>query len=217
MMKFRNRIDAGEQLAKALSFFSNNPNTLVIGLPRGGIVVAAVVAKNLNLPLDIVCPRKIRSPLNPEYAIGATTEKGDGFIRDHTTLTDVQIEKAFKREKSEAIRRVQFYRAGMPPRDLRKKCVIIVDDGVATGATMIAAIHTVEAEEASRIVVAVPVAPHDCMRSIEDMIEVHEAHALFCPDPFFAVSNFYQDFSEVSDEIVRDILILAQNEKFGLG
>lgn len=206
MKQFRNRIDAGEQLAKALASFSNKPNTLVIGLPRGGVVVADVVAKKLNLPLDIVCPRKIGSPFNPEYAIGATTEQGEGFIRDNTGLSDEQLEKLFEKEKKEALRRIRYFRKGMPPRDLYKKCVLIVDDGLATGATMIAAIQTVEKEEASRIIVAVPVAPQETLRSIENMIEVHEVHSLFCPSPFPAVSCFYEDFSEVTDQEVKDIL-----------
>lgn len=206
MRPFRNRIDAAEKLVKKLEAYSNKPNTLVIGLPRGGVITASIIAKTLHLPLDIVCPRKIGAPTNPEYAIGATTEMGEGFILDNTGFTDAEIEKAFKKEKQEAIRRINFFRENMPPRDLENKCVIIVDDGLATGSTMIAAIKTVDDENASKIIVAVPVAPKDSISKIEQMIEVEQVHTCQLPTPFYSVSQFYETFDEVTDQEVKDIV-----------
>ena len=206
MELFRNRIDAGEKLAEALGSYSQKPNTLVIGLPRGGVIVAAIVANKLSLPLDIVCPRKIGDPSNPEYALGAITETGQGFIRDRHGYTDTEIDAIVTRETKEAQRRYATFRKNRPPRNLKGKEVIIVDDGMATGSTMIAAVHTVHEEEASRITVALPVAPPDSIAMLKHVHPIDNTVVLILPEIFHAVGQFYQEFGDTSDQEVIDVL-----------
>lgn len=207
-MIFSNRRDAGEKLVPELNKYRNDPNAVVIGLPRGGVVTAFEVAKGLHLPLDVVCPRKIGAPFNPELAIGAITETGEGVFH-HDLISGLgvsqkYIEQEVEKEKKVAQRRLALFRKNRPKVSLQGKTVIIVDDGLATGATMQAAIKSVKKEMAERIVVAVPVAPQDIFEKIQE--EVDEIVVLDTPAYFAAVGQFYVDFTGTEDEEVVELL-----------
>lgn len=195
-MIFKNRYDAGEQLAKRLTEYQNNPEVIVIGLPRGGIPVAYMISNFLKVPLDITCPRKIGAPMNPEYAIGAITETGEGIFNESFEIQ----EEALEREKQIAQNRLKKYRQGMGPREISGKIVILVDDGLATGFTMKAAILSMQREGANQVIVAVPVAPPDTLEEIKQMAD--ETICLMTPYNFQAVGQFYAEFSQTEDEEV---------------
>jgi putative phosphoribosyl transferase len=207
-MLFRDRIDAGRRLGKALLDYAYKPDAIIIALPRGGVVVGFEVSALLHLPLDIVCPRKISAPMNPELAIGAVTETGEGII-SHDLIHDLGIMESYlkteiEQEKKKAEWRLAHYRKGRSPRNLKEKHVILVDDGLATGATMRAAIATVKAEQAKEIILAVPVAPPDTLTRLEK--EVNKTVCLATPPLFYAVGQFYQLFDQTSDEEVVALL-----------
>lgn len=207
-MIFKDRQEAGKQLVPILKHYHNDSNAIVIGLPRGGVVLAAEVAKGLKLTLDIVFPRKIGAPMQPELAIGAITETGEGNFDEeliqYLQISQSYIEKATQQEKQVAQKRLQLYRKNKPKISLEGKTVILVDDGLATGATMKAAIASVRKEGADKIVVAVPVAPAETLEEIRDMVD--EAFALDIPAFFQAVGQFYEDFSQTEDDEVIEIL-----------
>lgn len=207
-MIYKDRIHAGQLLAAALHEYTDAPQTLVIALPRGGVVVGAEVAKKLHLPLDIVCPRKIGAPYNEEYAIGAITETGEGVIsQDVVRELDVPesyLKRTIEEETKKAKWRLDHYRKNRPPRNLRNKRVIIVDDGLATGSTMRAAIKTVRAEKAKEIVMAVPVAPPDTVHQLKK--EVDKTVCLSTPSSFYAVGQFYDFFEQTTDDEVIALL-----------
>ncbi|HEY4832693.1 MAG TPA: phosphoribosyltransferase [Waddliaceae bacterium] len=207
-MLFRDRVDAGRQLAQALQSYINQPNTYVIALPRGGVVVGHEVAIALHLPLDIVCPRKIGAPFNPELAIGAITETGEGILSQDLIyelgISEEYIKTIMEQEKKKAQWRLKHYREGRPPCLLKDKCVILVDDGLATGSTMRAAIKTIRAKQAKEIIMAVPVAPRDTLTRLEK--DVDKAICLATPSAFFAVGQFYNLFDQTTDEEVISLL-----------
>lgn len=213
-MTFRDRVDAGRKLAAALEQYRSASDAIVIALPRGGVVVGAEVAQALSLPLDIVIPRKIGAPGNPEYAIGAIAESGDP-VWDHQaiSLTDASEEylaKVVAKERAEAQRRLTTYRGDRPPRTLRGKTIILVDDGIATGLTMRAAIATIRSEGASRIVLAVPVAAADSIAKLRDDLRLSdEIIVLHAPQWFGAVGAFYDMFEQTTDEEVITLLASA--------
>ncbi|MFH1098690.1 MAG: phosphoribosyltransferase family protein [Candidatus Uhrbacteria bacterium] len=207
-MTFRDRLDAGRKLAAGLTAYRGQPNTIVVALPRGGVVVGAEIASTLELPLDIVVPRKIGAPRNKEYAIGAITESGEP-VWDHQAiaLTDANeeyIEKTVTTEHAEAKRRLCAYRGDRPSRNLKNKTVILVDDGIATGLTVRAAIQTLRSESATRIVLAIPVAAADSIERLRT--EVDEVVCLHAPTWFDAVGAFYTQFEQVDDETVIRLL-----------
>lgn len=202
------RQDAGIKLATALEAYHNKKETIVIGLPRGGVVLAYEISKKLHLPLDITCPRKIGAPGNKEFAIGAITETGHGIFNTEV-IEALQIPKSYleeevEREKKIAQYRLKTYRQHLPPRNLKGKTIILVDDGLATGATMEAAIQSVKSEGAQKIVVAVPVAPKETVTKIEKMAD--EVVCLETPYPFYAIGEFYYRFPQVEDDEVMALL-----------
>ncbi len=207
-MYFKDRHHAGKKLADSLASYRNQPNTLVIGLPRGGVVVAFEVAKHLNLPLDIICPRKVGAPHNPELAIGAVTETGQGIMNEllisRLAIPSSYIQLESKKEAAVAKQRLQLYRSGRPTRVLKDQTVLLVDDGLATGATMKAAIQTAKAQGASKIVVAVPVAPPDTAEEMRSLVD--EVVILYAPPFFSAVGQFYEQFSSTEDAEVIDLM-----------
>lgn len=207
-MIYKDRIDAGKQLARALQEYANDPDTIIIALPRGGVVVGYEVAEALNLPLDIVCPRKIGAPFNEEFAIGAITETGEGIISkeliQELQVSDEYLKKTMEEESQKARWRMQHYRKNRPPRILKNKRVILVDDGLATGSTMRAAIKTVRAEDAKELVMAVPVAPPETIAKLEK--EVDKTICLSAPPSFYAVGQFYDFFEQTTDEEVIELL-----------
>jgi putative phosphoribosyl transferase len=210
-MIFENRKHAGKLLGEALKKYEHDPNVIVIGLPRGGVVVAYEVARILGVPLDIVSPRKIGAPFNPELALGAITETGGGVFDEqliaYLGVSKDQITKTIEQEKVTAQKRLKLYRKNKPPRNLMGKIVIIVDDGLATGSTMKAAIQSIKAENADRIIVAIPVSPIDTLKEIKNLVD--EVVCLSSPSLFHAVGQFYREFDQTSDEEV--IALLNQN------
>lgn len=210
---FQDRIDAGQQLAQALIAYKNRKDVLVIGLPRGGVPVAYEVADRLNLPLDIFCPRKIGAPMNKEFAIGAITETGEGIFDEDTIarlgIPQEYIDREVAIEKQTAQKRLDAYRKGRPKRVIKGKTIILIDDGLATGATMKAAIRSAHAEGASEIVVAVPVAPPDTLDEIRMMVD--EAYCLDTPLFFQAVGQFYEDFRPTEDEEVEQLMKISRS------
>lgn len=205
---YQDRVDAGRQLARSLQEFKEDPEVTIIALPRGGVVLGYEIAKILNLPLDIISPRKIGAPFNPEFAIGAITETGEGiFSQDliaHLHVSEKYIQETIQREKTLARERLDLYRKSRPPRELSGRKIIIVDDGIATGSTMRAAIKTVRAERAKELIVALPVGPPDTVSRLKQ--EVDRLICLAVPSEFYAVGQFYKNFEQVSDQEVISLL-----------
>jgi predicted phosphoribosyltransferase len=211
MERFRNRKEAGQRLAAGLQEYRGK-EVIVLAIPRGGVVVGYEVAKALEAPIDIVVPRKLGAPGNPELAIGAVAEDGTLILDDNlVNMLGVSVEyvnRVVNSELAEIKRRTLKYRAGMEPIKLSSKTVIIVDDGLATGATMKAAITSARKRGASEIVVATPVAPPDTVLEISKLV-----NRVVCPvvyEPFFAIGQFYDDFSQVEDEEVIHLLEIAR-------
>lgn len=185
---------------------------MVLAIPRGGVVIAYEAAKVLDAPLDLIIPRKIGAPGNPELAIGAVTEDGTTILNQHIVdelgIPKEYIEMEKKNQIQEIRRRVNAYRGGAPSQSLEGKTVILIDDGVATGATMKAAIHSIRKQKPATIVVAIPVGPPDTIDELKG-----EVDRLVCPviyEPFFAIGQFYEDFNQVSDEEVTQLMRLAR-------
>jgi len=205
-MPFTDRIDAGKKLAAALGQYRGRRDAVIIALPRGGVVLGRVVADALDLPLDLVVPRKIGAEGNKEYAIGAVTEEGGAVWNEseRAQARDGYLAKEVAKQQAEARRRLELYRAGLPPRRLKGRTVIIVDDGVATGHTLRAAIETVRTSGAARIVAAVPVCPEDSADRLRR--EVDELVVLETPRVFWAIGAFYDEFDQVEDDTVIDLM-----------
>ena len=207
-MMFHDRVDAGKQLVSRLEKYRNKSDTVVIGLPRGGVVTAYEVAKALNLTLDVIFPRKVGAPFSPELAIGAVTETGEGVFNEELIMqigvSDAYLKQEVEKEKRVAQRRLDIYRKVCPKISLENKVVILIDDGLATGATMRAAVQSVKAEGANRIIVAVPITPQDTLLIIKE--EADEVIALDAPRHFQAVGQFYENFVGTEDDEVIDIL-----------
>lgn len=213
-MRFKNRTEAGQKLIPKLEDYKGNPDAVIIALPRGGVVLGYELAKGLNLPLDLVVPRKIGAPENEEFAIGAIAEDGEAFLDSRIInsygIQDSYIQGAIEKEKKEAARRLKVYREDLPPRDLKDKICIIVDDGIATGRTLRAAIATVKKEGAKRIVVAVPVSARDSLEKIQE--EVNEVVCLHAPLFFGAVGKFYSEFPQNTDQEIIKLMKRSHSE-----
>lgn len=206
-MIFKNREEAGRLLAQSLLRYKNAPKTIVIGLPRGGVVTAAAVAEILGLPLDVIVPRKIGAPGNPELAIGAIA--GDLILLNEPLIKELgaspaYIEKAAAEEKKEAARRLALYRKGRPPQNFRGMTLLVVDDGVATGSTLKAAIAYLRKAQAAKIAAAFPVGPPDTVEELKTAAD--EVVCRFVSDSFLAVGQFYEHFPQTSDEEVIELL-----------
>ena len=207
-MYFQDRRDAGKKLSLKMAAYHASAHTIVLGLARGGVIVAHALGQALALPIDVLCPRKVGAPLNPELAVGAVAEDGSLFLNEnicrHLGLTAEQLAPLVERAKQESVRKTALYRNGKPPLDLHNKIVIITDDGLATGATMRAAIAQVKKGKAKRIILAVPVAPPETWEAIRPLVD--EGFVLFLPPDFPAVGAYYQDFSSTSDAEVLSCL-----------
>ncbi|HEX2910511.1 MAG TPA: phosphoribosyltransferase [Chloroflexia bacterium] len=209
---FRNRSEAGQLLAAKLGAYADRPDVLVLGLPRGGVPVAYEVARALGAPLDVMVVRKLGVPSQPELAMGAIASGGVRVLNyqvlEMLFVPEAVIEETVAREMQELERRERLYRDGMPAPTIADRTVILVDDGLATGSTMRAAIEAVRQLGAREVVVAVPTGS---LETCQDMQAV--ADSVFCliaPEPFYAVGLWYQDFSQTSDEEVRDLLRKAR-------
>jgi putative phosphoribosyl transferase len=207
-MVFRDRKSAGEDLATALSKYQAAPNTMVIALPRGGVMLGEALCARLKLPLDIVQPRKIGAPGNSEFAIGAVDEDGEIFLNteivNRYNIAENYIHEEAKRQRKEAERRIQLYRSGRSPLHVKGQNILLVDDGIATGFTIRAAAHFLRKKGAQSILLATPVCAADTAAQLER--EGWELLALEIPNIFGAVGAFYENFGEVSDEEVMEIL-----------
>jgi predicted phosphoribosyltransferase len=205
---FLDRYDAGRRLAEALSSYADQPDLLILALPRGGVPVAYEVARALHAPFDVFLVRKLGFPGHPELAMGAIATGGVRILDwQLIRMYDVRaeaIERVTAAERREMDRRERLYRDGRPPPDVSGRTVILVDDGLATGSTMRAAVEALREEGAKKIVVAVPVAAPDTCAAMKD--EVDEIVCALTPEPFRAVGIWYADFSETTDEEVRDLL-----------
>ena len=202
MRIFSDRADAGKQLAQILQHYCDKPNSIVIGLPRGGVVTAFEVAQALRLPLDIVVPRKVGAPFNPELALGALTVDGSIIWNQNAhklvDLKSPEVTAVIAQERAEAARRLAKYRAGRSPLDLSGKTVLLVDDGIATGATMRAAIDQVKKKGAAQVVVATPVVAADTLKALD----ADEIVAVDIPQQMFGIGQFYQNFAQTTDDKV---------------
>ena len=207
MAFFTDRVDAGKRLASALSNFSGKKG-IVLAIPRGGVVVGYVVAKELNLPLDVIIPRKIGAPDNPELAIGAVAEDGtailDNNLIKYLGVSREYIKEETERQKHEIERRLKTYRQDTSYPNLKGLDVIVVDDGIATGSTMKAALASVKNRGAASITVAVPVGPPSTIEELNEMAD--RVVCLYTPEYFQAIGEFFTDFSQTEDEEVIKLL-----------
>jgi putative phosphoribosyl transferase len=210
-MIFVDRQEAGRQLAEALADLKHE-DVVVLGIPRGGVVVAAEVARAHGWPLDAVIPRKIRAPGNPELGLGAIAP--GVRVLDHRMLemlgvSESYLEREIAEEEQEIERRSDAYRRGRPAFDVKGKVAMVVDDGIATGGTATAAVRWAKAQGASQVILAVPVAPAEGVRNLS--AEADEVVCLETPEPFYAVGQWYQEFPQTSDEEVVQLLEEARS------
>ncbi|MBZ5633188.1 MAG: phosphoribosyltransferase [Acidobacteriia bacterium] len=215
-MMFRNREEAGRLLAQALAGYAGRPNLVVLGLPRGGVPVARIVADFLGAPMDVFLVRKLGVPWQPELGFGAIAETAgtdapvrvidQGLVRE-CELTPRVIEEIAAREQREIDRRSRLYRGTRSLVDIHGREVIIVDDGLATGSTMLAAVRALRHQGAKRIMVAVAVGPLDTCDALRR--EADEVVCLSSPEPFYSVGTWYEDFTQVTDREVQQALSSA--------
>ncbi len=205
-MVFSDRFEAGELLAKKLQKYANDSDTIVIALPRGGVPVAYVIAKQLNLPMDIFFVKKIPSPYNPEAAIGAISENGYEYLNERAMMM-LNVSRPYVEEQAKKIlEKIREKRSLYNKKRLsvEGKRVIIVDDGIATGASMYLAAKALRAEGAKEVIIAAPVAPPDVMALLKEVAD--EVVVIDIPADFMAVGQFYRDFHQLSDEEVMELL-----------
>jgi putative phosphoribosyl transferase len=209
MKLFRDRTDAGQQLAAKLTArYADRPDVLVLALPRGGVPVGYEVARALHAPLDICVVRKLGTPGHEELAMGAIASDGVRVLNKEVIasglITQAEIDDATERETKELTRREIAYRDDKPHPSIARRTVILVDDGIATGSTMLAAIAALRLSHPAKLVVAVPVAAPDICREIKGVSD--EVVAVKTPHPFRAVGLWYENFPQTSDDEVREIL-----------
>jgi putative phosphoribosyl transferase len=208
---FRNRTEAGQLLAEQLRPYENRGDTIILALPRGGVPVGFEIAQKLGLSLDVFVVRKLGVPGQRELAMGAIASGGVRVLNEEVLrampFAAAKVAEITAQESREVERRERDYRQGRPAPDLSERIVILVDDGLATGATMLAAIAALRQKEPAKIVVAVPVCPPETLDEIERAAD--ETVILFVPDWFRGVGQFYEDFAQVSDEAVRLLLARA--------
>ena len=208
MKRFRNRSEAGEMLAGRLERYADNPTAIVLGLARGGVVVAAAVAAALRLPLDVLLVRKLGVPGREELAMGAIATGGVRVVNEDVlralSLGEEDLQAAATRELRELERRESVYRGGRAMIDIAGKTVIVVDDGLATGASMRAAVIAVRAQNPAAVTVAVPVASREARDAAARMVD--EVVTVATPEPFWGVGAWYKDFAQTSDHEVTSLL-----------
>jgi putative phosphoribosyl transferase len=207
-LPYKNRTEAGRELANALQPYANRPDVQVLGLPRGGVPVAYQVTKSLNAPMDLMLVRKLGLPGHEELAMVAIATGGSRVLNAEVLqglgISEAQIEEVAAVELQELRRRERIYRDDRPIPEVHGRCIILIDNGLATGATMQAAIAALRQQRPSEIVVAVPVAPPDTVASLRQ-----QADAVICPampEPFFGVGLWYADYAQVTDAEVRELL-----------
>ena len=206
--QFRDRDEAGRLLAEKLTAYANRPDVLILGLPRGGVPVAAQVAMKLNAPLDVFVVRKLGFPGHPELAMGAIATGGIRVLNPEVIISlqvpDDVIEAVADDERNEMRRRERAYRNDLPSPEVREKTVILVDDGIATGSTMIAAVAALRQLEAGRIVVATPTVAATTLLQICEVAD--DVATVIVPEEFYGVGQSYENFSQTTDDEVRELL-----------
>ena len=206
--RFQNREEAGRILAAKLMLYANRPDTLILALPRGGVPIGYEIARALNLPLDVIIVRKLGVPGHEELAMGAIASGGvrvlNRSVIESLRIPPDSLEAVEKREALELMRREATYRGNRQPASVKGKTAILVDDGVATGSTMRVAISALREQHAGRIIVATPVAPPTVRWEMEALVE--DFVALVMPEDFFGVGQWFEDFTQVSDDTVYELL-----------
>ena len=218
-LPYRNRSEAGRFLSAELAGYKCKSNVVVLGLTRGGVPVAAEVAKALQAPLDVVVVRKLGVPFEPELAMGAIAGEGSEFLDQdlirEAGVTEKDLTAVMVRERAEVQRLERLYRAGRAPLELKERTAILVDDGLATGSTMLAAVAFARKRQARRIVMAVPIASVEACEKLR--AKVDECVCLATPDPFFAVGEWYWTFFPTQDaEVIQLLQKNAQRTAFPL-
>ena len=202
---YRDRNEAGNLLALKLGKY-NKTDAVVLAIPRGGIPLGFIVSEKLNLPLEVVLSKKIGHPLHKEYAIGAVTLNSSILSEAATDISPLYIEEETKNIRNLLKKRYKDYYGNRKPLKLKGKILIIVDDGIATGNTMLSIIKMLHDEKPQKIVIAIPVAPHDSIKKLQASPYVDEIICPLVPDYFQAVGQFYQDFDQVEDKEVKQLL-----------
>lgn len=209
-LPIENRAVAGRALGKALADYADRRDVIVLALPRGGVPVGYEVARAINAPLDLMLVRKLGTPGQEELAMGAIATGGARVLNNDIiqalSIRESVIDAVAHREQQELERRQRRYRGERPLPEIQARCVILVDDGIATGATMRAAIAALRGQKPKRLVVAVPVAPPDTVERLR--IEADEVVCLTTPEPFMAIGRWYREFPQLSDDDVRKLLSL---------
>ena len=206
---FRDRTEAGRELAARLNVYRDDPTGLILALPRGGVPVGYEISLALNLPMDVFITRKLGAPDNPEYAIGAVAETGSLHLNQQAlrmmggfSTASPYFTEMVRAQREEIKRRQGLYRHGRPLPDLKDRTVLLVDDGVATGATFLASIEALRNLQVRRLIAALPVGPGETLSGIGKQVD--QLIVLATPEPFYAVGNHYMDFRQVGDdEVVR--------------
>ena len=207
---FTNRMEAGELLFKELVGYKNHKNAIVVAIPRGGVPIGYILAEKLNLPLELVLSKKIGHPFNKEYAIGAVTLENK--ILDPLAIAEVSnlyIDDEVERVRNVLRERFKWYCGARKPIKLKDKIVILVDDGVATGNTLISSIQLLQQQKPAQIIVGLPVASESALKKIKELTLVENTICLDIPDDFRAVAQYYKDFSQVKDDEVIRLLKMA--------
>jgi putative phosphoribosyl transferase len=210
--RFRDRREGGWLLSRRLERYRQAQRAVVLGLPRGGVVPAAEIARELELPLDVIISRKLRASQNPDFAIGAVAEGGEPYLNPATAERSeawrAHVSRETAEQRVEIARRQQLFRDGEPLELPAGATVILVDDGVATAATVVAAIGALRRQPIERLVLAVPVVPLETVRRLEHLVD--ELVAITTPALFWSIGGFYDDFRQVSDDEVRELLEQAR-------
>jgi putative phosphoribosyl transferase len=207
-VRYRNRIDAGRRLAEDLAEYAGRPGLLVLALPRGGVTVGAEVARALGAPLDVMLVRKLGVPGHEELAMGAIASGGVRIISDDMIaalgVSERELATVAAAEEAELVRRERLYRGDRGPLQVQGRTVILVDDGLATGATMRAAAAAIRTQRPARLIAAVPVAPEETCDALRAEVDV--VVCTLTPEPFYSVGTWYEDFSQTTDDEVRELL-----------
>ncbi|MFM8981845.1 MAG: phosphoribosyltransferase [Spartobacteria bacterium] len=206
--RFKDRKDAGRILAGKLTKYTNHPNALILALPRGGVPVAYEVARELGLPMDVLIVRKLGVPKHEELAMGAIASGGVRFLNrsviETLRIMPETLEEVERRESLELMRREALYRGNRSPISVEGRIVILIDDGIATGSTIRVAIEVLRAQHANKIIVATPAAPPSAKWEIEPLVD--EFIAVVLPADFYGVGQFYEDFSQMDDETIYELV-----------